>query len=90
MYCYHSVLTADAKVTKVCNARGIMDICKERIVMSKEHNHVPDGELIQVLKLRQKVLTAAESSNVKLSQVFNDATRGEEGACRIGFHPMSR
>ena len=42
------------------------------------------------LKLRQRVLTAAETSTVKLSHVFNDATRGQEGACRFGYHPMSR
>ena len=90
MYCYHSNLTVDARVKKVCNARGIMDMNTKRIVMNKPHNHEPDRELLDVLKLRHRVLTAAESSNVKLSHVFNDATRGQEGACRVGFHPMSR
>ena len=90
MYCYHSNLTVDARVKKVCNARGIMDMTTKRIVMNKPHNHEPDRELLDVLKLRHRVLTAAESSNVKLSHVFNDATRGQEGACRVGFHPMSR
>ena len=90
MYCYHSKITVDARVKKECNARGIMEMTAQRIVMSKPHNHEPDRELLDVLKLRQRVLTAAETSTVKLSHVFNDATRGQEGACRFGYHPMSR
>ena len=90
MYCYHSKITVDARVKKECNARGIMEMTAQRIVMSKPHNHEPDRELLNVLKLRQRVLTAAETSTVKLSHVFNDATRGQEGACRFGYHPMSR
>merc|ERR1711934_192567 len=67
-----------------------MEMTTQRIVMSKPHNHEPDRELLDVLNLRQRVLTAAETSTVKLSHVFNDATRGQEGACRFGYHPMSR
>ena len=89
MYCYHSKITVDARVKKECNARGIMEMTAQRIVMSKPHNHEPDRELLDVLKLRQRVLTAAETSTVKLSHVFNDATRGQEGACRFGYQTIN-
>ena len=68
MYCYHSKITVDARVKKECNARGIMEMTAQRIVMSKPHNHEPDRELLDVLKLRQIALTAAETSTYRNRQ----------------------
>ena len=56
----------------------------------KLHNHDPDMELLELLKLRDKVLSKAESTNVKLSQVFDDVTTGQPGACRLGYYALSR
>ena len=90
LYCYHFITTVDSRVTKKCHATAILDLNSRRIVPKKPHNHDPDHELLNLLKLREKVLSKAESSNVRLNQVFDDATRGQEGACRLGFYTMSR
>ena len=92
LYCYHFIPTVDSKVTAKCNATAILDLDKRRIVPSdtKLHNHDPDMELLELLKLRDKVLSRAESTNVKLSQVFDDVTTGQPGACRLGYFALSR
>ena len=90
LYCYHSMSTVDSRVTNKCPATAMLDLNTRRIVPKKPHNHEPDLELLDLLKLRDKVLSKAESSNVRLCQVFEDETRGQEGACRLGFYTMSR
>ena len=54
------------------------------------HNHAPDIPLLQKLKLKKKLLTAAENSTAPLNQVFKDVARGEQGAGLVGFGNMSR
>ena len=88
LYCYHSITTVDSRVTEKCQATGMLHLNSQRIVPKKPHNHDPDRELLNLLKLREKVLSTAESTNDRLSQVFDDATRGQEGACRLGFYTI--
>ena len=61
-----------------------------RIIPRKPHNHEPDVDLLRKLQRTSEVMHAAETSNVKLSEVFKDAVRGKEGAALISYATISR
>ena len=85
LYCYHVRLTKDATVTEKCYGSGVLDPNTGFITLKKAHNHAPDTKLLTTLKIRAKVLGAAESSNAPLNQVFKGATRGEEGSELVAY-----
>ena len=90
VYCYHSRKTADSNIERKCLARGIMDLTTKRITLKKDHDHLPDIELLQSLQRRSEVLQEAETSNVKLSEAFKNALRGKEGADIVSYPAIER
>ena len=62
----------------------------KQLKITTPHNHQPDLKLLHRLKVRKAVLDAAASSSDQLNQVFNDATRGVEGAELVGYGTMYR
>ena len=73
-----------------CKGSAILDPLTSRIEGKAPHNHSPDMELLQKLKIKKKVLDAAKNSNAPLNVVFKDATRGEPGASLVGYGSMVR
>ena len=86
--CYHVRLTNDRDVNVVkekCTGFGVLDPVSKEIKITSPHNHAPDINLLKRLKIRDTILKAAANSTAPLSQVFNDATRGEPGAELVGL-----
>ena len=71
-------------------ASGIMDMETKRIILRKNHDHLPDIALLQSLQRRAECLRAAESSNVKLNEAFKNAIRGQEGASLLSYPSIER
>ena len=90
VYCYHSRKTADSNIEIKCLARGVMELTTKRITLKKDHDHLPDIELLHSLQRRSEVLQEAEASNVKLYEVFKNALRGKEGACAVSYPAIER
>ena len=67
-----------------------MDLTTKRITLKKDHDHLPDIELLQSLQRRSEVLQEAETSNVKLNEAFKNALRGKEGACAVSYPAIER
>ena len=88
LYCYHVRITKDSSVTEKCHATALLDPDAKVILTSKKHHHEPDMQLLKCLKLRNKVLNEAGTSNAPLNNVFKEATRGEEGGDRLSYAQM--
>ena len=71
-------------------ASGIMDTSTKRIVLRKNHDHLPDIELLHSLQRRSECFREAEASNVKLGEAFKNAIRGKEGACLVNYPSIER
>ena len=90
LYCYHIKDTKDRSIKVKCKGSAILDPSALRIEGKVPHNHSPDTELLQKLKIKQKVIEAAKKSNAALNVVFKDATRGQPGASLVGYGSMAR
>ena len=67
-----------------------MDLSTKRITLKKDHDHLPDNELLHSLQRRSEVLQEAEASNGRLNEAFKNAIRGKEGASAISYPAIER
>ena len=86
--CYHVKLTKDRDeniIKEKCKGYGVLDPETKEVKITNAHNHRADLNLVKKLQIRDKILTETANSTESLSQVFNDATRGVDGAELVGF-----